>query len=75
MRRKTPLVSDIDLSGAVWRRSIRSKPNGVRVEVAELPEGHVGVRDSEDQDGPVLVLTPGEWDAFIGGVNDGEFDS
>ncbi|WP_169808955.1 DUF397 domain-containing protein [Microtetraspora fusca] len=42
--------------------------------MATLPEGHVGVRDSKDQGGPVLVFTPREWGAFIGGVKDGEFD-
>ncbi|GAA0389548.1 hypothetical protein GCM10009530_45830 [Microbispora corallina] len=44
------------------------------VEVALLPGGDVGVRNSKDEAGPVLVFTPGEWDAFIGGVKDGEFD-
>lgn len=32
------------------------------------------VRDSKDQDGPVLRFTPAEWVAFIKGVKDGEFD-
>lgn len=64
----------IDLSGATWRKSLRSATNGACVEISPLPDGHVGVRDSKNQEGPVLVFTPGEWDAFIGGVKDGEFD-
>ncbi|MFF3665521.1 DUF397 domain-containing protein [Microtetraspora malaysiensis] len=69
-----PPASTIDLSSAAWRRSERSGVNGNCVEVAELPDGQIGVRDSKNPDGPVLVFTPGEWDAFIGGVKDGEFD-
>ncbi len=34
----------------------------------------IGVRDSHDRDGPVLWFTPQEWEAFCGGVRDGEFD-
>lgn len=32
------------------------------------------MRDSKNPDGPVLVFTPAEWEAFILGVKDGEFD-
>lgn len=64
----------MDLSGAVWKKSARSACNGACVEVARLAGGHVGVRDSKNQNGPVLVFTPREWKAFIGGVKDGEFD-
>ena len=32
------------------------------------------MRDSKNPDGPVLAFTPAEWDAFILGVKDGEFD-
>ena len=39
-----------------------------------LEGGHVGVRDSKNQSGAVLVFTPDEWSAFVGGVRDGEFD-
>jgi len=43
------------------------------VEVAFV-DGKVAVRDSKDRRGPVLVFTPAEWEAFVGGVRDGEFD-
>jgi len=64
----------VDLSGAVWKKSARSASNGACVEVAHLSGGYVGMRDSKNQDGPVLIFTPSEWEAFIGGVKDGEFD-
>nr|WP_204010230.1 DUF397 domain-containing protein [Sphaerimonospora thailandensis] len=32
------------------------------------------LRDSKDPEGPKLFFTPAEWDAFVGGVKDGEFD-
>ena len=32
------------------------------------------VRDARDPGGPALVFTPGEWDAFVAGVRNGEFD-
>jgi uncharacterized protein DUF397 len=44
------------------------------VEVASLPDGQIGVRDSKDPDGPVLRFTPGEWHAFLGGARSREFD-
>jgi hypothetical protein len=37
-------------------------------------DGVVAVRDSKDPAGPALVFTPAEWDAFVGGAKDGEFD-
>lgn len=57
-----------------WLKSSFSFANGNCVEVADLPGGHVGVRDSKDPHGLVLRFTPGEWHAFIGGVRNGEFD-
>jgi hypothetical protein len=32
------------------------------------------MRDSKDPDGLVLTFTPSEWDAFLAGAKDGEFD-
>jgi len=63
-----------DLSGARWFKSSRSGGTKECVEVAFLDEGLVGVRDSKNPTGPALVFTPGEWDAFTAGVQDGEFD-
>jgi hypothetical protein len=64
----------IDISAADWKKSVRSSVNGNCIEVATLGGGHVGVRDSKDRSGPVLIFTPAEWGAFVGGVKDGEFD-
>jgi len=63
-----------DLTGAVWRKSIRSGNGGNCVEVANNLPGIIAVRDSKDPNGPALVFTPSEWAAFTGGVKDGEFD-
>jgi hypothetical protein len=57
-----------------WIKSSLSFSNGACVEVASLPGGHVGVRNSRDRCGPVLAFTPDEWHAFIGGIRNGEFD-
>jgi len=64
----------VALSRAVWRKSARSNNGGDCVEVAGNLPGLVAVRDSKDPSGPVLVFTPAEWDAFVGGVLAGEFD-
>lgn len=64
-----------DWSNATFRKSTRSSPSGDNcVEVAFAPDGTIGVRDSKNPGGGVLEFTPDEWKAFIGGVNDGEFD-
>lgn len=67
-------MNSADLVGARWRKSSRSGSEGNCVEVALLADGRVAVRDSKDAGrGPALVFTPAEWDAFTGGVVDGEF--
>jgi hypothetical protein len=61
--------------GSRWVKSSLSYANGDCVEVTRLPDGQVGVRDSKDTEGPVLQFTPSEWQAFIGGVRNGEFEN
>ena len=58
----------------VWVKSSLSFSNGNCVEVAELPGGSVGIRQSRDPEGHVLMFTRGEWDAFLGAARLGEFD-
>lgn len=75
----------MDLSSVRWRKSSRSTNGGDCVEVAVVsgdpaPASHKAgagalylVRDSKNPDGPALAFTQGEWEAFVGGVKDGEF--
>jgi uncharacterized protein DUF397 len=58
-----------------WTKSSLSHANGNCVEVADLSEGQVGMRDSKDASGPILCFLPEEWRAFLHGIRKGEFDS
>jgi len=62
-----------DPGAVTWRQSTRSGVSGNCVEVATLNDA-VAVRDSKHPTGPVLLFTPAEWQAFICGVKEGEFD-
>lgn len=63
----------MDFSDGAWRKSTRSS-TGACVEVAFCSDGRVAVRDSKDREGPILVFTAREWETFIGGVRNGEFN-
>ncbi|MGN6791073.1 MAG: DUF397 domain-containing protein [Streptosporangiaceae bacterium] len=60
------------LGAAAWRKSSYSNPSGNCVEAAQVADG-VAVRNSRFPDGPALVFTGAEWDAFLSGVKDGDF--
>jgi len=64
----------VNLEGAEWRKSNRSGPYSDNcVEVAFVDDA-IAVRDSKNPSGAVLLFTQGEWDAFVEGAKDGEFD-
>ena len=55
---------------AKWHKSSFSFSNGNCVEVAELPGEcvKVGVRDTQDREGPVLRFSPEAWREFTARV-------
>ena len=56
----------MDLTGAIWHKSSRSSGNGGDcVEVADNLPDVVGVRDSKDRQGPVLVFDKAVWTSFV----------
>ncbi|TKK83926.1 DUF397 domain-containing protein [Herbidospora galbida] len=63
-----------DLNGVQWRKSLHSNSTGNCVELAELPDGGVAVRNSRFPEGPALIYTRDEIRALVLGVKDGEFD-
>jgi len=67
----------LDLTGARWVKSSKSPrpqcPCPHCVEVADLGDGAVAMRDSRRRELPPLRFTAEEWAAFRDGVREGEF--
>ena len=63
-----------DAPSTEWLKSSFSLGSGECVELAVLPDGFIGMRDSKNPDGSVLRFTRGEFDAFIRGARSGEFE-
>ena len=64
---------EVDLSDLHWFKSSASAA-GNCVEVAHLAGGGVAVRDSKNRDRMAHVYTRSEWEAFLMGAKNGEFD-
>jgi hypothetical protein len=63
-------LKSVDLN---WRKATASNGSQGCVEVADLPDGGVALRDSKYPDGPHLYFDAHEWDCFLDGVTKGEF--
>ena len=57
-----------------WRKSSHSSGNDNCLELATATSQVVGVRDSKNPSGPVLVFNIQQWDAFLIGLRAGDFD-
>ena len=74
MEQTTSGVPAGGLQGLIWRKSRYSNPSGNCVEVAQLPDGGIAVRNSRHPNGSTLIYTRAEIAAFVHGIKDGEFD-
>lgn len=73
----TDMPSSGELARVAWHISTWSENGGgMCVEAGPLADGtdRVAVRHSRHPDGKVIVYTRAEWEAFVNGVKDGEFD-
>ncbi|WP_255955536.1 DUF397 domain-containing protein [Streptomyces odontomachi] len=71
-REKNELYA-LDISDVEWHSAPGTEEHKERVEIAYLPDGAVAMRSSIDPD-TVLRYTEAEWNAFVLGARDGEFD-
>ncbi|MEV7011029.1 DUF397 domain-containing protein [Streptosporangium sp. NPDC051022] len=71
------MITREELANVAWHISTRSPDAGGQcVEAGPLGDGsgRVAVRHSRRPDAEVIVYSRAEWEAFVGGVKDGEFD-
>ena len=63
-----------ELAGVSWLKSQPQRPDRGQLRRGRIPAGgDVALRNSRHPDGPALVFTRAEWEAFLGGAGDGEF--
>lgn len=71
---KAEIRGTLDLAGAQWLRAAQAEDSeGDHLEIAFVGS-HIAMRSSAQPDGPSLIFTPAEWEAFVLGAKDGEFD-
>jgi len=66
-------LGSLEIGGLAWRKARRSANNGACVELAAA-NGQILIRDSQDQNGPVMKYSECSWDLFIANAKMGQFD-
>lgn len=61
------------MSNLEWRKARRSANNGACVELASAAR-QILIRDSKDQNGPVIGYSDDSWRRFITAAKAGRFD-
>lgn len=72
--REHPLKGRFDAAAARWVRPDADDGTPGELEIGFAPDGLVAMRRADDPGGTILIYTPEEWKAFVGGVRDGELD-
>lgn len=72
MNDRKPELHTYDLSSVAWRKSSASGAEHNCVEVADLTNGAVAIRDSKDPRRAPLRFNAAEWAAFRQGLISGE---
>ena len=63
-----------DVLPVTWRKSTASNPSGCCVEVAEMPDGAIAMRNSRHPAGPALIYSRADLAAFLAAAKKGDFD-
>jgi len=73
-KREHPLKGEFDTATARWERTTHEDGTPAALEIGYADNGLVALRMAEEPEGDILIYTPSEWEAFVDGVRDGEFD-
>jgi len=72
--REHPLKGEFDITTATWTRTKTEDGTPGRLEIGVATNGLYALRYFDEPYGVILIYTTDEWDAFVDGVSEGEFD-
>ncbi|THV24483.1 DUF397 domain-containing protein [Glycomyces paridis] len=68
------LKGRFDIDAARWVQPDSDDGTPGELEIGFAADGLVAMRRADAPGGTILIYTPEEWEAFVGGVRDGELD-